>query len=767
MSKDKLLEQEPTLTGDDPVASGLQNAVEGPPVPVEEKQEPAAQPTEESGQLSDDEPDPVPTAVTTPEISEILSAVFKAVADDVPERTSTGAVEWEIPDSVFSAEGPELSNDIPAALNLSSEEENSAAAGAELPRQAVGHEPPQKTDDHEAETKGKAVKSEKAEKAEKNKKTEKSRRAEKAERSVKGAKRKAPLQKPGTNYKKISRSRVRVNAPSSLKVFFEEVQHRQEEALPAFGKGLKSEQKRLGKRLSVNRPLNGIRYIILILMAMCLCGRSYSWMSLGFMSGSSGLYISVMMAFLSMLVNWQSVWRGLRDIRYMRYSLETMLFAVTVLSLMETWYLKDEDTLLPLLTMSWCACGIYAMKDDTTRLRSVRAVSSDRRRDGIRVAEKCWDGAPGIGRGRSDVEGLVRHLAYPDVWHTLYVPFNVIWAALMLIISAYLAARLSQNYLKVLVTLLSVGMPVALVGCCARPWELLSRNLSRKGVVAGWFGMKQLSGKKALLIGDRELFPTETVACTGFRSYTNAPDSTMISYAASILLEADVGLEVAFAALLRECQGAQMYVTGLRPEEGGIRGIIHNEVVNIGSADYMRLCGVTVPKTDESYSVYMAVNGLLAAEFFISYAQQRGANRVMQEIAGEPMLTTLITARNFYVNPRFITDNFHTTGKRITCPKAATRRRLSAKKTFREASVCGYVLKDGLTGLGKTIVGARRVYRFGIVFTVCSMFVTLVLTLQSISAMLHGTAIPAPQTLVLIQLVLGILMEFGARVASK
>lgn len=130
----------------------------------------------------------------------------------------------------------------------------------------------------------------------------------------------------------------------------------------------------------------------------------------------------------------------------------------------------------------------------------------------------------------------------------LYLPFLLL---VSIVASAYLSAKTQQNYLTVLVTILDVAAPVSLCLCCARPYSLLTRALKGKGAVAGWFGMKGLYGKKAMMVYDSDLFPEGTMQQTGVRAYGSMDPRQLVSYGASMALRANVGFQPVFTKLLR------------------------------------------------------------------------------------------------------------------------------------------------------------------------------------------------------------------------
>jgi hypothetical protein len=400
-------------------------------------------------------------------------------------------------------------------------------------------------------------------------------------------------------------------------------------------------------------------------------------------------------------------------------------------------------------------------------LRSLRAVITGRGRVGVRVARGKWEHTDCIGRAPATTKGFVRRQAQPDVWHT---GSSILWTILFLVClvsSAYLSAKNKLNYLTVLVTLLDVGMPVSMALCCARPYGMLCRLLTGKGAVSGWFGMKNLSGKKAVLIYDSDLFPKETIGHKGIRVLSNQTPRLLASYGASLVLRANMGLSDVFTRLLRETDGEIYDVSYFKSQEGGLEGRIHGNTVLVGSYQYMQLMGVTLPGKASKNSVYIAINGEMSGIFSISYKVHGGAVSGFHRFVRDPRLTPLVVTRNFCVNPAFIEHWFKAPVSQISCPKAETRRMLSEPSVVSKGTTCGFVLREGVGAYSRMVSGARAVYRMGLWYTVFSSILTIVLTVRTMMALSAGTPVIGGPRLLLLQILLLLAVEIGARVTVR
>ena len=574
---------------------------------------------------------------------------------------------------------------------------------------------------------------------------------------------------PGTEHQKIPKSHVssKISAAEYIGDLVKELRRRQSMALPKPGTSLRGTEKRMSTFVQIERVLSPVRYLMILLMLLCIGGRSVGWMTLGFMKGNAAITIALIATIISMIASWQSVVRGVRDLWYCRASYETFLLLVTILTAVEALALHNQNTFLPLIAISWAVTGTAEYLHDQASLRSLRAVITGRGRVGIRTAADKWEHTDVIGKAPVTTAGYVRHQAQPDVWHSGMGIFLPVLTFLTVIISAYLSAKTQTNYLTVLVTLLDVAMPVSLAVCCARPYNLLARALRGRGAVAGWFGMQELSGKKAMLVYDTDLFPSGTMQQMGVRAYLPMDPRELVSMGASMALRANVGFQTVFTKLLRDMNGEIYDVSRFQMQETGLEGYIHQQLVHLGSYQYMQLMGVTLPKRAPKYGVYIAINRELAGLFGVKYQVSPGSVGGFRRMVREPRLTPLLVTRNFCINPGFVEHWFKAPVTQMGCPKAEIRRALSEPSLLTRGVTCGFVFQEGIAAYSRTVAGARRVYRMGLWLTGITVLLGLVLAVQTILAIASGGAVIPAQRLAILNLILYLVVEIWARIAVR
>lgn len=574
-------------------------------------------------------------------------------------------------------------------------------------------------------------------------------------------------QNPGTKHVKIPKGKVPVEAAEYIGGMLTDIRRRQAQALPKAGTSLRATEKRLAALTGMERLLSPVRYVILVLMLLLIGGRSIAWMTLGFMTGKTAILVALVAAITAMLLCWQSVFRAVRDLWYLQPSYETFLLLTTILTMVEALMTQNENTLLPLLTIAWCLTGTAKLMHDQANLRSLRAVITGRGRVGVRTSPDKWDHMDVIGKAPVTTAGFVRYQAQPDIWHRGMTVFLPVLTLICLVAAAYLSAKTETGYLTVLVNLLDIAAPVSLGLCCARPYSLLSQALRGSGAVAGWKGMEELYGKKAMLIYDSDLFPEGTIRQMGVRAYGPMDARTLVSYGATMALRANVGLRSVFTKLLRDMNGEIYDVDRFQIQETGLEGYIQGNLVHLGSYQYMQLMGVTLPKRATKYGVYIAVNRELYGLFGVKYQVSAGAKSGFHRLVREPKLTPLLVSRNFCINPGFVEHWFKAPVAQMACPKAETRRELSEPVLLRRGVTCGFVLKEGVAAYSRLVAGARRVYRMGLWLTLCTGLLSMALMIQTIAALVTGGAMISAGRLLILNLILWILVEVWARVALR
>ena len=564
-------------------------------------------------------------------------------------------------------------------------------------------------------------------------------------------------------FQKIPSGSSGVSFLDSLGMTIADIRSRRNADLPSAHASLKAAEKRYAQITKISGMMNPVRYILIILMVLALLGRRYPVFTLGFLGGTRGIYAALICTVISMALSFRSLIRGVRDAGYMRFSFETLFLITTVLSAVDMIAQQNESTLLPFLSIGWCLMGMQDLMDSSGKLRSLRSVLAGTQRIGVRVVQKLWNKTDCIGKAPASTSGFVRKLEYPDTFHTVWSFFALPLLLISVILSAYLTARTSGNYVSILATLLTAALPISAVLCCARPYEILTRALGRKGAVSGWFGIKMLSGKKTMLIYDTDLYPKGAITHKGVRVYGNQTPRLLVSYGASLVQRADNGLMEPFMELLREVNGEIYRVSNFEVTEGGLFGKIFGVEVAVGTYNYMQLVGVVMPPNSPQSGLFIALNGEIAGLFAIKYQVMPGAQENFHRIVTERTLKPVAATKNLNVNPTYMLNQFGIPVGDILCPKIEARWKLSDPKRVSKGISCGYLMTENIVPYSRLVAGSRRTNRMGLLFTIASIVCSLFFMIQAAISIASGTAILWATRLLLVQVLFFLAEEIAVR----
>ena len=569
---------------------------------------------------------------------------------------------------------------------------------------------------------------------------------------------------PGTAQKKIPAGKVRMSFAESFSLSFGGLLERQRTDLPENTASLKAAEKRNSFIVRLSAIFTPLRYVLVLFMVMAIAGRKYPWMLLGFLGSP---YIAVAAVLVAMLSSWYSVLRCLKDFVYLRASFESLLLIATVISVLDVFANQNSATLLPLLVIGWCLCGFGSLMTVSANLRSLRTVITGKNRKAIRIAPNKWNRQDCIGKSAASTAGFVRNLEEQDTWHTAWTYAGVVLLIGAVVISGYLTAKTQADFLTLLSILLTAILPFGGALCCARPYGLLSRTLSTSGAVSGWKGMQAMGGKKAVMIYDEDLFPKGTITHKGIKAYGNHTSQTLVSCAASLILQSDNGLGEVFGRLLRETNGTVYDVTGFAAMESGASGYIQGVPVAVGTYQYMNLMGTLPPANAPKNGLFVAINRQVAGVFAIKYNVQGSSAGGLRRLLQERNLTKLVVTKSFVVNPSFIERRFRVPASGIVCPKYETRRKLSHPSQMARGTTCGFLLHDGIAAYGRMIAGGRRGHRSAKAITLIAILYAVYMLIRLATEVLAGSLTLGALDILLYQGLLFLLTEICSRTAVK
>ena len=242
-----------------------------------------------------------------------------------------------------------------------------------------------------------------------------------------------------------------------------------------------------------------------------------------------------------------------------------------------------------------------------------------------------------------------------------------------------------------------------------RLFLLLSRRLAdMDAALCGYHGAEVFGGEHAILIGDEDIFPAGSLTLNGFKVYSGNPDR-IIAYAAAAARHSESALDPVFDDLLVTHNGRHYEVDTFRfYDSGGIGASIQEDVVLMGSLDFMRRMGVHMDKGARvKQAVYLSLNGELAAVFAIRYAPPEHLRKGLASIAGNRHFKGILVTRTFLGTPSFLKAKFGIPTSAFLYPSTTERIRLSEAELKRAGAQGAILAKDSFSGFAQAAAGGR------------------------------------------------------------
>lgn len=260
------------------------------------------------------------------------------------------------------------------------------------------------------------------------------------------------------------------------------------------------------------------------------------------------------------------------------------------------------------------------------------------------------------------------------------------------------------------VAVLLAGTPLMGALVTTRPWAITAKRLREKGsALCGWTGACRLSGRLAVLVSDRDLFPRENLKLNGVKYFAGQTPDRVIAYGASVLTAAGSGLAPIFEDQVRLRNARHYDAASLRRyENGGLGAEINGESVLVGTLKFMQSMGVEMPAgTRVSQAVYVAVDGTLAGVFAIHYGVTRGVAEGLGTLTASRGVTPVVTAGDFMITEPFLSSKFRVNTDRVKIPSLNARAELSQRKPSPEAKPCALIQSDRFSTTALTVTVAR------------------------------------------------------------
>ena len=315
-----------------------------------------------------------------------------------------------------------------------------------------------------------------------------------------------------------------------------------------------------------------------------------------------------------------------------------------------------------------------------------------------------WSGEPvGFGRQIQASDGAQR--IFRRICPLLLI------ASVLLSIVASVGRGAPERLLWCLSATLTASASLSGALCFGQPWLALSQRLSKSGAaIAGWDGVTATGGSGILLM-DADLFPPGCVALNGIKIFGDFPAEKVVADTATLIRESGCGLDKIFHDLLRAQGAIYRRVSNFYTYEGGLAGVIRNEQVLVGSADFMRLMEVALPPgLRVKNAVFCSIDGELAGIFALNYSLHGTVDPALTSLIRN-RVTPVMATRDFNLTPAMLQQRFKLPVDRMEYPPAERRVELSDEDQLHSDILTAVLCREGIGPYSEAVVGAARLRR--------------------------------------------------------
>lgn len=435
---------------------------------------------------------------------------------------------------------------------------------------------------------------------------------------------------------------------------------------------------------------------------------------------AAALGLELLGVILVLLLN--PFFNGIRDLFQGEAGMHTLVSAAVLMTGMDSvaYIMVDREGPMPCaaaagLALCCSAWGQY-LNLSAQRLSCRTAAVTDhpsqlfrQREEGVRTSvllKNEGDGA-GFGSQIQEADG-VRRMTRP-------VALVVLAACVGLSVVASVGSGRGDLILWDASVIFTMAAPLSGTIAYGIPYRKIAERLNRSGAaLAGWDGVKELSGGSRVVVTDNDLFPTGMVDCNGLKTYGKIEETAVVGYAATLIRAARCGLEQTFANLVYT-QGAQYWTDNLSRFEvfagGGYGGYIRKDYVLVGTADFMELMGVEMPaEISVKTAAFCAVNGELAMQFVLIYKMPGYVEPSLKTML-RYKLKPVMAMRDFNLTAALLDSAYNLPVEKTEFPDMDVRLALTGQELPEGAALGALLGREGLDAHCDTVLGARRLYK--------------------------------------------------------
>lgn len=488
-----------------------------------------------------------------------------------------------------------------------------------------------------------------------------------------------------------------------------------------------------------------------------------SWRFLGLADDVPGILLVVLLS-ISVLLSYDVLWRGVRDLLQMHPSPFTLSIPLIVLTGIDAFrtasrpanYCGAVTLLLFFLMRALCA-------EKNGRFHALCTVCGFRHPMGIFNAPQVDAGAPSLRRDPANLNGFLMDLLQKGKPQML---LSILCTALLPLSAAlaFLLTRNSGGFLLAWLLLLLGGLPFFAALAYPRVFSALSKRLRRTGgALSGWRSAKIFGGRHTIIIRDEDLFPVSGISTNGMKIFGPYRPNRIISYALAALDAAGSPLTALFEGLLKAQFGTHSVISQHRfYDNNGVGAEIAGDIVLVGSLSFMHSMGVQMPAGAKVRSaVYVSVNGELAGIFALKYKANSSSRKGLRDVLANRNFSVVVATRDFLITPELIAAKYRLPTDHMKFPVYPERLRLAELDPNRKAEQGGLIAEDTF-GAFATTVAAGRTLRMAAraSMVLCLSVAVLGIILCSLIVLWHAHDAASPVHILTFQLLWALVLDF-------
>lgn len=447
------------------------------------------------------------------------------------------------------------------------------------------------------------------------------------------------------------------------------------------------------------------------------------------------------------------LWLGLKNLVILRPGAETLMMFAWVFTMADTltagrW--EDRLNCLPFAAVT--AFGLtfhlwgYQAHRKGDRL-TAKAAAQSRTPYVVTLDENKWSGRPAYTKWSGSPMGFGSQMQMPDAGGLVYriaAPLLLL-ACLLCSLMASLGQGVPGRFPWAASAIFNAAAPWSALLAYGLPYKKLAIRLNKVGAaLAGWPGAAR-SRQGGIIMTDVDLFPPGSVRVAQVKVFGGVSTEKAVAYTATLMRVLNCGLTRPFHDLLRTQGAFYREVSGVRPHEGGMSGIIRNQEVLVGTASFMHLMKVPMPQgLNVKNAVFCSIGGQLAGMFLMEYRMSSEVNPSLSALM-DADVNPILATRDFNLIPALLGQKFRLPVDKMEFPPVERRLELSKAEQEHDEVPVALLCREGLTAFSDAVVGARRLRsaaRLSLLFVVLSAVIGLVLTFYLTAIAAYTTLTP-------------------------